>query len=98
MIQNQLESFHNIRSSLLSIRNKEIKNNDNVQEMNSEQIKGGMENYMKQISEKSKLNLEKDFSKQLETTKQESDKFRIEDEIMQSVMKESLNSAPQVSR
>ena len=65
--------------------------------MKPEEIKGGMENYMKQISEKSKLNLEKDFSKQLETTKKESDQTRIEDEIMKSVMKESLSGVPKVT-
>lgn len=99
-IQSLLDQFNDICASLRTIRRKELTGSKNrvIQEMKPEEIKGGMENYIKQVMEKSKQNLEKDFTNQMDKTKKETDKARIEDEIMQSILKESLKTAPKVGQ
>ena len=64
--------------------------------MKPEEIKNGMEIYMKQIEENSKNELEKDFKKQVLKTKKESDQERTENEILSSILKESLMTAQKV--
>lgn len=97
-LKSQLEHFQKIREQLIKIKDEELKATQSkvIQEMKPEQIKIGMEQYLLQVEKASQLHLEKDFQKQVKKTQNESYKQELEDQILKSVLKQSIGGVPKV--